>query len=192
MAGLRPAAVGRGAEKRRVRRSSPAWRQSWQDCEPGSGNSGCGCVSAWLATGSRPLTRKPDWPAKPATLIARGIASRIRGRLWPRNDRQSARHGPISSDPPRVRAHLPLQASLHQEIANRITDRQWADRDSHLEEPGAQPGGTTLYRLRTRGGKAAGEEVMSCRAQYTVMSLLHTQPNRHACTIMSAQRGEII
>ena len=48
--------------------------------------------------------------------------------------------GPLSDDPSRSSVlQFPDQASVHQEIAGRIADRQRADRNPHAEEPRASP-----------------------------------------------------
>src|SRR5262249_43834412 len=65
---------------------------------------------------------------------------------------------------PRILAAIARPASIHQEIADRIADCQWADRNCDLEEPGPQPCGATLHRSCSRGRKTArpSQEAVSC------------------------------
>ncbi len=76
----------------------------------------------------------------------------------PRFEDQSPANRPLSFYSPGVPIAISDRASVHPEIAGRITDCQRTDRDHRAEEPHAEPGGAELYRLRPRGREAIGNE----------------------------------
>jgi len=95
------------------------------------------------------------------------------------------RTGRYLSIQPESGAHVPREASVHQETAGRVANRQRTNRNCYAEGPSAQSGRAAVHRNRPRGRQAAGKE-----RQVITMSVCGTSATSRNYALESALWGE--